>query len=473
MSRRILLAALVAATVGAAGCASLGLPSPSLPGTAKGDPKTPGTPAWWKKHKSTAVMVPNKGFQVEGADGFYDQNGLPINSRVAKVVEKKDQAGGLLNDTGLTSTVDTLKASVGLGPDQHEAQRQFDLGEANFRGQHFDDAAANFKAAADGWPDSSLEQDALFAYGESLFFAERYPKSNDAYEKLLKKFPNSRHMDKAITRQFAIARYWEKYADYDPDWVINPNLTSRRLPLFDTLGRAIKVYENIRLNDPTGPLADDAIMATANSYFVRGRYNDADYQYDLLRKEYPRSEHQAKANILGLQCKMHRYQGPDYDGTPLEEARQLVKQQRTQFSGELDPEYKKSLVEIEGQITKALATREFEMAKHFDDIDEFGSAKFYYGQVVKEYPATPLADQARERLLALGGEPDRPEPKLAWLIDLVPENTERTAVAQVPLIETASPGIDVPGSGTPMMATVPGSTTTTPGDAPSAPPIRR
>ena len=113
----------------------------------------------------------------------------------------------------------------------------------------------------------------------------------------------------------------------------------------------MKTYENIRLNDPTGPLADDAIMATANSYFRRGRYNDADYQYDLLRKEYPRSDHQFNAHMLGLQCKLRKYQGPDYDGTPLEEAEQLVKQQRTQFAGELDATSSRRLAEIDAQVT--------------------------------------------------------------------------------------------------------------------------
>jgi outer membrane protein assembly factor BamD (BamD/ComL family) len=471
MSCRILLAAFVAATLGAAGCASLGLPTPSMPTTAKGDPKTPGTPAWWKKHKNTAELVPGRGYRVEGTDGYFDQNGLPINSRVAKVVEKKDEAGGLLNDAGFLGGVNSLKEVVGLGPDQSEAQRQYELGEANFRGKKFDDAAENYEAAAKGWPNSSLEQDALFAQGESLFFGERYPKANDAYEKLLKKFPNSRHMDKAITRQFAIARYWEQYADYDPDWVTNPNLTSRRLPLFDTLGRAIKVYENIRLNDPTGPLADDAIMATANSYFRRGRFNDADYQYDLLRKEYPRSDHFENANVLGLQCKLRRYQGPDYDGTPLEDAQKLVKQQRTQ--SKLDPEYRTKLAEIEGQILKELATREFKMAQHFDEIEEYGSAKFYYAEVVKNYASTPLADQARERLAALGDEPDRPEVKLAWLINKLPENSERTAVAQVPLIERATPDLGVPGANTPMMAEGPAGTTNPQGGASSGPTVLR
>ena len=431
----------------AGGCASLKLPT-----GAGGDSKTPGTKAWWSKHKKTAEMVPGSGYRVDGVDGYFDENGLPINSRVTKVVDRpEDAGGGLLNDVGTQKFVSGLKESIGLGPNQQEAQRQFDLGEANFRGRHFDEAADNFNAAAAGWPDSALAQDAMFALGESLFFAERYPKANNAYEDLLSKYPNSRHLDKAITRQFAIARYWEQYADYDPDWVITPNITSKRLPLFDTLGRAIKAYENIRLNDPTGPLADDAIMATANSYFRRGRYNDADYQYALLIKEYPRSDHQFNAHELGVQCNLRRYQGPDYDGTPLEEAQTLIRQQKQQFASELNAEQRTRLAEIDAQLIRELANREFAMAQHFDEIEEYGSAKFYYGQVLKEYPTTPFGEQARVRLAELGGEPDRPEPKLAWLVDLIPENSERLAVKQVPLIENRS--LEVPGSTTPMLAT--------------------
>ncbi|HYO26145.1 MAG TPA: tetratricopeptide repeat protein, partial [Lacipirellulaceae bacterium] len=444
--RQLFVAGFTALTL-AGGCASL-----QLPKSAAGDPKVPGTPAWWKKHKKNAEMVPGMGHRVDGVEGYFDDNGVPINSRVAKVVEKRDDgAGGLLNDASTKQFVGGIKERMGLGPNQQEAQRQFDLGEANFRGQRFDDAAENFKAAANGWPDSALAQDALFALAESYFFGDRYPKANNAYEDMLKKYPNSRHLDKAITRQFAIARYWEQYSDYDPDWPVTPNVVNKRLPLFDTLGRSLKTYENIRLNDPTGPLADDAIMATANSYFRRGRFNDADYQYDLLRKEYPRSDHQFNAHELGLQCKLRRYQGPDYDGTPLIEAQKLVKQHKAQFLAELTPEQRQRLVTIDAQVERELANREFAMAKHFDNIEEYGAAKFYYGQVLKEYPTSEFGEQARQRLAALGGLPDRPEPKLAWLIDYVPESSERRAVKQVPLLENNS--LEPPGSNGPMLAT--------------------
>ncbi len=464
MSLRNLLLLMAAVLTLASGCAAFGLPS-----SADGDAGQPGTKAWWRKHKKSAAMVPGQGWQVEGTDGYFDSEGRPINARVQKIVDQEDKGGGLLGDAKFIEGVNGVKERFGLGPDQTEAQRQFEMGEVNFRAQRYDEAADNFKAAAAGWPDSALAQDALYQQAESLFFAERYAKANNVYEKLLRDYPNSPHMDKVITRQFAIARYWEQWYDYDADWPVTPNVTSKSLPLFDTIGRAMKIYENIRLNDPTGPLADDAIMATANSYFRRGRYSDADYQYDLLRKEYPRSDHQYNAHVLGLQCKLQRYQGPDYDGAPLEEAKQLIRQQRTQFANELDDEQKARLAEDDAKVLKALAEREYSMAAHFDNIEQYGSAKFYYNQVQKNYPSTPIAEQARDRLLALGGLPDQPAPKLGWLVDLVPESDERIAVKQVPLLpEAASTVADQT-----RVAERPDDATSPTSDSPSAPTIRR
>ncbi len=460
-SHRLWLATFLTASLGlSAGCASLGLPSPGWPSWGGGGSAAPGTTAWWKSHKKKATFDPHQGYRVAGVDGYFDQEGRPINSQVAKVVDKKDKDGGLLGDVQFTSAVDDIKEQVGLGPDQNKAQQAFNAGEELFRAEKYGPAAKQFKKAAASWPDSPLEQDALFQLAESYFFGEDYSYANDAYEQLLRKYPNTSHLDNVITRQFSIARYWEQYQDYNPNWVLTPNLIDGKRPLFDTLGRAMKVYENIRMNDPTGPLADDAIMATANSYFRRGRYNDADYQYDLLRKEYPRSDHQYNAYVLGLQCKLRRYQGPEYDSAPLDEAQQLVKQQKTLFARDLSAEEKQRLADVDAQIKRELATRDYRMAERFDKLEEYGSAKFYYAQVIKQYPQTPLADQSRTRLAALGGLPERPEPKLAWLINQLPESAERKAVAQVPMVEGAdSLQLAPPGDGEIQQAQNPGDAT--------------
>jgi hypothetical protein len=224
--------------------------------------------------------------------------------------------------------------------------------------------------------------------------------------------------------------------------VTTPNLIDNTRPLFDTIGRSIKTYENIRLNDPTGPLADDAVMAMANSYFLRGRWGDADAQYEVLRKEYPRSDHQYDAHILGLQCKLRKYQGPSYDGKPLDEAKLLVKQLKIQFSDKLDQPQKARLAEIDAQVSRELAQREFDMGKHFDGIEEYGSARYYYAEVIKNHPHSQFAQEARKRLEEIGELPERPSSILDPALDLLPESDERRAIAEVPL--KRAPGLQTP-----------------------------
>ena len=57
----------------------------------------------------------------------------------------------------------------------------------------------------------------------------------------------------------------------------------------------------------------------------------------MLRKEYPKSEHQLKAHLLALEAKQHIYQGPLYDGTPLKEAGEIADQTLLRFGPRWGP----------------------------------------------------------------------------------------------------------------------------------------
>ena len=65
----------------------------------------------------------------------------------------------------------------------------------------------------------------------------------------------------------------------------------------------------MRMYDPTGPLADDSLMATAIAYFRRGQFENAALDFDQLRKEYPNSEHQKAAHISGTASQNARIPG--------------------------------------------------------------------------------------------------------------------------------------------------------------------
>jgi outer membrane protein assembly factor BamD (BamD/ComL family) len=405
------------------------------------DPAPVGTPEWWKKNKNDAEFEVGKGWTVEGVEGYFDQDGRPMAGPVA--VERVARATvdpTLQNDEGLLPALDpkvqydNLKTAVGLGPNEEAAREAYQRGLSAFQARDYGAAAGAFAEAADRGRFAQFQQDAMFMLAESYYFDDRYIKARDAYDALVKKHPNTRYLDTLIEREWSIAQYWEKYEDYNPDWALTANAIDKTRPWFDTIGHAIKTYDNIRLNDPTGPRADDAIMATANIYFRRGRFHDADYHYTLLRRQYPRSELQFEAHLLGLKSKMMMYQGPDYDATPIEDAQKLVTQIRRQFGNRLTAEQQQQLKVEEAQLQHQIALADFTMAEHYDGIKYYAAAQMYYSRVARQYPETDLAARARERLAEIGDKPAEPSQRMAWLIGMFPQSKDKAELAKIPEI---------------------------------------
>ncbi len=363
--------------------------------------------------KSTPVDVA-KGRPVEGESTYISSDFRP-----------KDPEG--LDALAPENIGKSLRKAVGLGPVEAIAQGHFAEGEKLFAAKDYDAAAKEFSRAASRWPDSILEEDALFLRAECQFFADRYSKADDTYDVLVKKYPNTRYLDKLVARQFSIARYWQEIGLAKPRLALVPNFTDRTQPLFDTWGHSINAYDNVRINDPRGALADDAVMAVANTYFLRGRYEDADYYFGLLRTEFPRSDFQLQAHLLGLQCKLRKYQGPGYNGRPIEEAEELIDQMLVQFDRELGNE-RERIVKAKAEVRAQRATRDIQVAQYYDKGKHYGAARIYYAQVLKDYPQTPFAEEAKTRIAGMQGQPDHPPNRLAFITDLFEsEDDTRTA----------------------------------------------
>lgn len=404
----------------------------------------PGTKDWWRKNKNKAELVPGQGWRVEGVPGFFDDNGRPMEaplSEEALVLSEDDKVSkGLLPGLDPKRNYNRAKVAVGLGPNRERARQSYLKAQELYAAGSYRRAASEFAEAAGRAPNSTIEQQALLGEANSYFYNDNYIDARDKYVKLMEKYPNSGHVDEAVERLWAIAQYWEKHHESSPHWPVTPNVSDKTRPWFDTLGHAIKTYENIQMYDPTGPRADDAIMAMAGTYFRTDRYNDADHYYKLLRQQYPRSEFQFEAHLLGLQSKLRKYQGPAYDGTTLTEAEKLAEKLRTQFAGRLTAEERERLAQTQAEVARAGAERDMHMAQHYEKTEHYGSARVYYAEVVKKYPESQLATEARTRLAQISSEADVPEERLGWLIDMFPENPERTRVARVPELREPAKG---------------------------------
>ncbi|MCA9218484.1 MAG: outer membrane protein assembly factor BamD [Planctomycetales bacterium] len=344
--------------------------------------------------------------------------------------QDEEEGDGLLGNWGPEQLYQRAKNAAGYGPDESLAKKLFDEGDEKFkeasqmekgeaRRTAFLDAAENFKDAAARWPKSSLEEDALFMLGESYFFADHYPKAAEAFDKLVTNYENTRYVNTVGTRRFAMADYWLKHQKEKPEWSLKPNFTKDDRPLFDKFGHGLRVLDRIRLQDPTGKLADDATMRAAIASFEEGHFMRADELFDDLRRSFPSSEHQFMAHLFGVKCKLKVYQGPHYSIAPMDEAELLLKQIRTQFPDQVGP-HQEFLNNSYREVRRNKALHDWVMAKYYDERHEFAAASFYYKQVAEKYSDTNLAEEARGRLEQLGDEPAKPAQKLPWLARMFP-----------------------------------------------------
>ena len=312
---------------------------------------------------------------------------------------------------------DSVKSAFGRGPSEQIARGLYAQADDLYRMRDYHNAAKKYEAAANRLPDTSLEEAATFMSGEAFFFADEYNKADDQYGAVIKKFPNTRYLSAIVPRQFAIGIYWLQYDRANPHWLTTPNFQDPGRPMFDTFGYAIRCFDSVRINDPRGKLADEAVWIVANAYFIKGHWDDADYYYKLIRTEYPKSTHQKDAHLLGIQVKLRRYQGPTYDGKPLKEAEELIDQTIAQFGGELGDE-RSRLLTAKGEIHAQQALRTWTVAQFYDKGKYYRAARIYYADLAEQYPQTQLAQAARQRMEAIRGEPDFPPDRFALLAEI-------------------------------------------------------
>ncbi len=323
-----------------------------------------------------------------------------------------------------------FKAAIGQGPDRNVARQLYKEGDAlyreaaalegNARISKFAEAGAKFAEAAERWPDSALNQDALYMAGESYFFADYYVEANRAYEQLVKSYPNNRYLDTVDQRRFAIAKFWLDEDRTSPEPLYYVNFINPMRPWKDRRGNGLRIFDKIRVDDPTGRLADDATLAAANEHFAAGNFLKADEYYTDLIKAYPTSEHQFTAHFLGLKAKLSSYLGPNYTANSLEEAEKLLKQMCRQFPRDCERE-KEFLDRAAAEIRYKKAEKLMSFAQFYDSRAEYRAAAHYYNRIQNEFSDTPFARTSEERVAQISDLPPVPAQKAQWLVNLFPE----------------------------------------------------
>ncbi|MEX2285931.1 MAG: tetratricopeptide repeat protein [Planctomycetaceae bacterium] len=339
--------------------------------------------------------------------------------RMASIEGTRGPLERLLHRRSAEESADDHSLSSAEG--QAELERAEQLSAA---GKH-KQAEKAYKSIAKHYKESPVAEDALFLRAESMYKRQRYSWAQDGYDELLKQFPSTRYLDRVTRRMFTIAQVWLQSPEVvstdeiqqvnfeDPSKTpppaeknpkpqgitrrvpIFPNFVDRSRPVFDTEGRALEALRSIWTKDPTGSLADDALMLEASYHLRKGNYIEADRLYEVLRKDYPKSAHFENAYVLGSHVKLMGYQGAAYDSRSLEDSEQLKITSAQLFPNH--PAHDRLQDEL----------RKIELAKveaiwndlcYYQRKRKPAAVAIYCRQILAEYPNSDYAARARKVL---------------------------------------------------------------------------
>ena len=304
-------------------------------------------------------------------------------------------------------------------------RREVALCRTAFEQGDYEQAIKRGKKAAKKFKESSLGEEAQFYVAESYYAQGRLASAQDGYDQLFEDYPSTRYVEPATRRLFAIARGWLEISDpvaknairqvsgekvveervpakptHDPTLRVPvlPNFHDKSRPWFDTQGNALKCLKSIWMNDPTGPLADDALMLTATYYQRKQNYVEADRYFEILRDEYPDSPHLEDAFVLGAHVKQMSYQGPYYEGRELKGAQKLKEQSLHLFpASQVRQQLRSDLQRIYLQE----AERAWVEVEYYQKKRKPCAVAIACIQLITEYPDTPYANDARAVLRSI------------------------------------------------------------------------
>ncbi len=326
-----------------------------------------------------------------------------------------------------------------------EELRQVDECRVAFEAGKYEETIKLSKKAAKEFKETTLGEKAQFYLAESYFALGRYAKAQDSYDQLFEDYPSTRYVEPATRRLFFIGKEWLQIAEpvakteimqvsgekviedsseppgkpRDPTLRVPllPNFHDRSRPVFDTQGNALRSLKSIWMNDPTGPLADDALMLTATYYQRHQNYVEADRYFEILREEYPDSPHLESAFVLGAHVKQMSYQGPYYEGQDLEGARKLKEQSLQLFPvSSHRQQIRKDLDELYLQEAERLWAK----VQYYEKKNKPKAIAIACVKLVAEYPDTGYAKEARRMLREIDRKEIQDLPEVMEFLETLP-----------------------------------------------------
>jgi outer membrane protein assembly factor BamD len=271
------------------------------------------------------------------------------------------------------------------------AKDQLEVAQQAFDAKDYSTAIKAARRTVSVWPFSDYAPQGQYLLGRCHEAKEQDEAAFKAYQKLIERYPKVSNYDEIILRQMAIAnRYlagqWFRVFGY--------------LPLFPSMDKTIKLYEQIIKNGPYGEAAPQAQLniGAANEKKFVSDYPEAARAYERAADRYA----DRKEGVDGLYRAGETYfkqaKKAEYDQSVAAQAIATF----TDFST-LHPADKR-VPEAQKKIN-ALKTEQargsYDIARYYERRHRWEGAKIYYNDVLSKDPNSKFAEEARQRIDAI------------------------------------------------------------------------
>jgi len=277
------------------------------------------------------------------------------------------------------------------------------------------------------YPDSQNREEAMLLAGQAELVRERYWQAFEWFEKQLAEYPAGRYYEWALSREFEVAEAF---------------LAGKRRIHFGIFrlraeGDGLDILLRIAEHAPGTMIAQKAMLRIADHQYEKARFAEAVAAYDEFLEMFPKSPQAQYASLQAARSTQAQFEGPEFDDTPLLEARQrYLNFQQAYPEAAREADVAAILVEI----TAMRANKLFLTGAFYERTDRPGSAEFYYKLVMRDFPQTEWADRASEALSRMAGEPGGEEgPAYKPAAEPVRTPTDQAPPAAEPVKKPAEP----------------------------------
>lgn len=267
------------------------------------------------------------------------------------------------------------------------AEDQLLLAKELYEKEEYKSALKAARRVVSVWPLSDFAPEAQFLVGMCYVHRDYDEKAFREFQTALTKYPKVPQYEEIIEQQYRIANSFLE-GRWFRLWGV--------IPLYPSMERTIKMYEDLIKNGPYSSVAPDAQMKIGQAYEKRKKYGDAVKAYEKAADRYnDRPEIAGEALFKAGMAYFKQSKKADYDQSVAGKAIATFTDFSILYPGD------ERVVETQGLI-EDLKTEQargsFEIAAYYAKKKKWDAALIYYNEVLIKAPESSYADEAKVRI---------------------------------------------------------------------------